>query len=177
MPPPLRLSRPRPRLVGSARLCIPPLLLPFLRSPLPFSPLQSAPFHRRNAPIHFHFARRTSVCGPSQRPVVQLEDQPQVAGPRGRGRTPNCGTNYSSPSPSSAIPRALVSRATRFPGSGVLASPRHVGGQQAAVVTPPPHCRPSMVHLARGYHPYTTAPPHTTGTIICVELQFSLFSF
>lgn len=93
------------------------------------------------------------------------------------GRTLNCAASYSYPSPSSAIPRALVSRATRFPSSGVLASPRRVGGQQAAVVTPPPDCRPSMVHLARGYHPYTTEPPHTTCTIVCVELQFSLFSF
>ncbi|AQK89138.1 hypothetical protein ZEAMMB73_Zm00001d008179 [Zea mays] len=41
---------------------------------------QSAPFHRRNASIPFHFARRAGACRASQWLTVQLEDQPQGVG-------------------------------------------------------------------------------------------------
>jgi hypothetical protein len=184
MAPPPRLSRPQSRLAGIlsplhlaivAAILAPaptPLhsrLRPGSLAPATFdgSP-QSAPFHRRNASIPFHFARRASACGASQRLTVQLEDQPQGAGllnePPAVLLLPNHRQSHTLwwlGLWDSQVRRARVAQArSRPPGSSCRPSTV-------------PRCRPSTVHLARGHRPYTSTY-HSTNA--CIELQFSLFS-
>lgn len=180
MAPPPRLSRPQSRLAGilsplhlaivAAILALAPLHSR-LRPPDPLAPAtfdgspQSAPFHRRNASIPFHFARRASACGASQRLTVQLEDHPQGAG------------LLNEPPAVLLLPNHRQSHTLWWLGLRD-SQVRHVGVAQARSRPPGSSCRPPPYLVV--VHPrYTSSvaivptPPHTT-VPTCVSSYSSL---